>query len=141
MNRTLVPGLLGVIGLLIFVERVEAAPHPICGTWKLKQPGIGESEVKITENVAEDGTFDVQEMGLGNAVGTATFRGGILTIHFYTGDLRAFVRLEIDKAHERGHGKTVFTRYPPDYQTGEERTIEGQKVREVREVTVHRIGR
>src|SRR5579884_2871111 len=98
MNRTLFVGLLGVVGLLVCAERSMAA-HPICGTWKHREPGVGESDLRITESVAGDGTFDVQQVGLGNAVGWGTFKDGVLTIHWVTGDLRGFFRFEVDREH------------------------------------------
>jgi hypothetical protein len=139
MKRTLVLALLTTLGLLASAHRTEAA-HPICGTWRQTNEG-GTSELKITPNVGRDGTFDVEEFGLGNAVGTATFQDGILTIHWHTGDLRGIFRHEIDREHERGRGKVLFTKYPADFQLGEERTIEGRPVRELRGAALRRIGR
>ena len=137
MNRTFVPALLAVLGFLVFEQRIEAA-HPICGTWRQKSE-LGESDLKITENLADDGTFDVQEIGLGNAVGTATFKDGVLTVHLYTGDVRGFYKFEVDKEHKKGEGKLLFTHYPSDFQNGEERTIMKKKVREIKGVKLHRV--
>jgi hypothetical protein len=139
LNRTLVLGLLSVLGLLAWAQPSLAA-HPICGTWRQKNVA-GESDLKITENVGGDGTFDVQEIGLGNAQGWATFKDGVLTVHWITGDLHGIFRYEIDKEHERGFGKVIFTRYPDDFTLGEERRIDGKKVREVKDSTIRRIGR
>ena len=140
LNRPLVVTLLGIVGFFAFAHQAAAAPHPITGTWRDKST-LGESDFKITESLAEDGSFDVREMGLGNAVGWATFKEGTLIIHFVAGEVRGFYAFHVDEKHERGRGKLVFTRFPDDFGAGEVKMIGGKTVREIPDVELKRVGR
>jgi hypothetical protein len=138
MKRTLVLGLLGTLGLLIAAERSQAA-HPVCGTWHMNQPGIGESDLKITER--PDGSLHVQEMGLGNVKGTGTFAEGVLTLRFGDTNFGGYWEFRIDREHENGKGKTVFTHGQPPTDMARQVRRDGKTVFELDGVTIRRTGR
>lgn len=101
----------------------KTAKNPAVGRWKMNQPGIGESELKITE---KDGKLEVQEIGLGEVRSRiASYEDGLLVIHWQNGaaDLQGYWLLHLNKEHARGEGKTVFTRYREDYKPGKAEKI------------------
>lgn len=109
----------------------------VVGGWHMKQPTVGESDLHITE---EAGKLEVREEGNGNARGTRTaYRDGFLVINWEVNeDLRGYWVLQLNGEHTKGKGKTVFTRFK-NFEPGEPREIDGQKVRVVEGVTIERI--
>jgi hypothetical protein len=127
-----------VLGLFLWTQQA-AAENPSVGRWKIHQPGIGDSELKITER---DGRLEAQEIGLGGVRSrSASYEDGLLVIYWQNGDgdLQGYWLLHLNKEHTRGEGKTVFTRFREDYRPGKEERILDRTVHVVEEVTVRRI--
>jgi hypothetical protein len=137
MRRGLISGCLTVFGVLLLAQHIEAA-NPAVGRWKLYQPSVGESELKITE---KDDKLEVQEVGLGNVKSRiASYEDGLLVVHWQGGeDFTGYWMLHLNKDDTRGTGKTVFTRYGADFSAGEEHKIQDRTVRVVKDVTIERI--
>jgi hypothetical protein len=110
----------------------------VIGEWAMNQPTVGKSNLRITEKA---GNLEVQEVGLGNAKGTKTsYKDGLLVIFWEaSADLRGYWELKLNQEHTQGKGKTVFTRFK-NFEPGELREIDGQRVRVVEGVTMERIG-
>jgi polyhydroxybutyrate depolymerase len=111
--------------------------NPIIGMWRLKQPAVGESQLKITEKA---GKLEVHEIGLGGARGTTvSYADGLLVIHWEANPgLRGYWELNVNEELTKGRGKTVFIRHE-GFEPGEEHDIEGRKVRIVQGVTIERM--
>lgn len=138
MKSVLIACCVSVLGLFLWTERA-AAQNPAVGRWKMNQPGIGDSELRITE---KDGKLQVQEIGLGEVRSRiASYEDGLLVIHWQNGaaDLQGYWLLHLNKEHTRGEGKTVFTRFRDDYKPGKAEKVLDRTVHVVEGVTVSRI--
>ena len=122
-----------------FKNKLQTSPtgNPAVGIWKLNQPTVGESNLQITEKA---GKLEVQEIGRGNAKSTtASCKDGLLVIHWEVSEeLRGHWVLNVNDEHTNGTGKTVFVRVPNGFEPGEQKVIEGRKVRVVEGVTIQR---
>lgn len=119
---------------------VKSSPvtnHPVAGEWRLSQPTVGESTLRITETA---GKLDVEEFGNGNARSTFTsYKDGLLVVHWEVREsLRGYWVLTLNKENTKGSGRTVFIRFD-NFEPGEPREIEGRKVRVVEGVTIERV--
>ena len=110
--------------------------NSVVGEWRLSQPTVGESTLRITEKA---GKLDVEEVGKGNAKSTIAFyKDGLLVVHWEVREsLRGYWVLTLNKEHTKGSGRTVFIRFD-NFEPGEPREIEGRKVRLVEGVTIER---
>jgi poly(3-hydroxybutyrate) depolymerase len=111
--------------------------NPVAGEWRLSQPTVGDSTLRIT---GKAGSLAVEEVGNGNARSTITsYKDGLLVIHWEVSErLRGYWVLALNKEHTKGSGRTVFIRFD-DFEPGEPREIEGRRVRVVEGVTIERI--
>jgi pimeloyl-ACP methyl ester carboxylesterase len=111
--------------------------NPVVGEWRLSQPTVGESTLRITEKA---GKLDVEEVGNGNAKSTIAFyKDGLLVVHWEVREsLRGYWVLTLNKEHTIGSGRTVFIRFD-NFEPGEPQEIEGRKVRVVEGVRIERI--
>jgi hypothetical protein len=138
VKRVLVACCVSLLSLLLWTQQA-AAKNPAVGRWNMDQPGVGKSELKITE---KDGRLEVQEIGLGEVRSTiASYEDGLLLIHWQNPatDLQGYWLLHLNKEHNRGEGKSVFTRSREDFKPGKEQKILDRTVRVVEGVTVSRI--
>ena len=81
MIRFLCPALLA----LALITPVWADGE-LAGTWRNTLQEFGTSYWELTPK--KDGTYEAQEVGLGNRHGVARFKDGILTIEFMADDIK-----------------------------------------------------
>jgi hypothetical protein len=115
----------------------ERASCHLAGEWRLREPTVGESTLRITETA---GKLDVEAVGNGNAKSTiASYKDGLLVIHWQVREsLRGYWVLTLNKEHTRGSGRTVVIRFD-NFEPGEPQEIDGRKVRVVEGVTIERV--